>query len=130
MRTSRTNAEAVGTGGSTAALFGMKPKPLGDDLLRPTLRVAMPRAACLYAPEGTVHVVARCNNREFCFTTPEDFELLLAHLREMIRTSDVTLYAYTLMSNHIHLLLQAPKPDDFPDSRSTSASSGCRSIPG
>jgi putative transposase len=90
----------------------------------------MPRAARLYAPGGTVHGAARCNKQESCFTTPEDFELLLALLREMIRTSDVTLYAYTLMSNHIHLLLQAPKPDDFPVARSTSASSRCRSIPG
>ena len=89
----------------------MKPYPLVDDLLRPILRVAMPRAPRLKAPGGTVHVVARCNNQEFCFTAPEDFELLLALLREMLRTYDVTLYAYTLMANHIHLLLQAPKLD-------------------
>ncbi len=55
-----------------------------------------------------MHVVARCNNREFCFTTAADFELLLSHLRELIRTYEVTVYAYTLMSNHLHLLLQAP----------------------
>ena len=42
-------------------------------------------------------------------STTHDFELLLADLREMRRTYDITLYAYTLMSNHIHLLLQAPK---------------------
>jgi putative transposase len=59
-------------------------------------------------PGGTLHVVARCNNREFYFSTADDFALLLAHLREMIRTFDVTLYAYTLMSNHIHLILQTP----------------------
>ena len=29
----------------------------------------------------------------------------------MLWTYDVTLYASTLMSNHIHLLLQAPKLD-------------------
>ena len=51
--------------------------------------------------------MARCNHREFCFTTPADFELLLAHLQEMSRTYDVTLYAYTLMANHIQLLLGA-----------------------
>ena len=89
----------------------MRPYPPGDALLRPLLRVAMPRAGRLYAPGGTVHVVARCNNREFSFTTPADFEVLLAHLREMLRTYAVPLYAYTLMSNHLHLLLQAPKLD-------------------
>ncbi len=65
----------------------------------------------MIAPGGTVHVVARCNNREFFFTTAEDFALLLAHLREMRRTYEVSLYAYTLMSNHVHLLLQAPTRD-------------------
>ncbi len=42
----------------------MKPYPVVDDLLRPLLRVGMPRAGRLYASEGTVHVVARCNNRK------------------------------------------------------------------
>ncbi len=55
-----------------------------------------------------MHVVARCNNREFYFTTADDFALLLAHLRELVRKYEVTVYAYTLMPNHIHLLLQAP----------------------
>jgi hypothetical protein len=43
----------------------MKRYPQVEDLLRPLLKVAMPRAGRLYAPGGTVHVVARCNNREF-----------------------------------------------------------------
>ena len=89
----------------------MKPYPLASDMLGPALRVAMPRAPRLVAPGGTVHVVARCNNREFYFTTPEDFAVLLAHLHELVRTYEVTLYAYTLMSNHVHLLLQAPQLD-------------------
>jgi putative transposase len=55
-----------------------------------------------------MHVVARCNNREFYFTSPEDCDLLLAHLRELVRTYEITVYAYTLMANHVHLLLQAP----------------------
>jgi putative transposase len=89
----------------------MTPYPRVDELLRPLLGVAMPRAGRIYAPEGTVHVVARCNNREFYFTTPGDFEVVLAYLGEMRRTYEVTLYAYMLMSNHIHLLLQAPRRD-------------------
>jgi REP element-mobilizing transposase RayT len=53
-------------------------------------------------------VVGRCNNREFCFATPADFHMLIAQLAEMARTYKVTLYAYTLMANHVHLLLRAP----------------------
>jgi putative transposase len=56
-------------------------------------------------------VVARCNNREFYLTATQDFEVLLAHLRRMCRTYEITLYAYALMANHIHLLLRAPKLD-------------------
>jgi len=44
-------------------------------------------------------------------TATEDFEVLLAHLREMRRTYEITLSAYTRMANHVHLLLQAPKLD-------------------
>ncbi len=85
--------------------------PLAADLARPAGRVAMPRLPRLHAPGGTVHVVGRCNNREFCFNTTEDFGILIAHLGEMARTYEVTLYAYTLMANHVHLLLQTPLRD-------------------
>ena len=78
---------------------------------RPVLQVAMPRPPRLYAPGGTVHVVARCNNWEFYFTTPEDFEVLLDLLRKMVSDYGVRLCAYTLMSNHIHLLMEAPELD-------------------
>lgn len=89
----------------------VRPYPRATDLLVPRGRVHMPRAPRLYAPSATVHVVARCNNREFAFAAEADFEVLVTHLREMSRTYDVPVYAYTLMSNHVHLLLQAPKLD-------------------
>jgi len=95
--------------GGVAGGFAVKPYPLVSDMLGPVRRVAMPRSPRLVVPGGTVHGVARCNNRECSFTAPADFAALLAHLRELVRTYEVTLYAYTLMSNHIHLLLQAPK---------------------
>jgi putative transposase len=78
---------------------------------RPGGRVAMPRLPRLHAPGVTVHVVGRCNNREFRFTTADDFHMLLAHLREMAHTFAVPVHAYTLMANHVHLLLQAPAAD-------------------
>ena len=71
----------------------MKAYPLVDDLLPPILRVAMPRAGRLYTPGGTVHVVARGNNREFCFTSSEDFERLVALPHEMLRTYPFSLKA-------------------------------------
>ena len=85
-----------------------KPYPLIEDLVHPALRVGMPRAPRVIAPGGTMHVGARCNHREFYFPTAEGFDGLVAHLRELVRTYEVAVHAYTLMSNHVHLLLQAP----------------------
>jgi len=96
--------------GRAAREVGVTAYALAQDLLRPVLRVAMPWAMRVHAPGGTVHVVARCNNRECSFTTPADFAVLLAHLRALVRTYDGTLYAYTRMSNHVPLVLQAPNP--------------------
>ena len=62
--------------------FVVKHYPLVEDLLRPVLRVAMPRAARVVVPGGSMHVVVRCNNREFYLTTSEDIEVLLVHLHE------------------------------------------------
>ena len=73
--------------------------------IRPSLQIAMPRLPRIYAPGGTLHVVARCNNREFYFNAVEDFEILLDHLEEMSGKYEVRVFAYMLMSNHIHLLL-------------------------
>jgi putative transposase len=86
----------------------VNPYSVVEDLVRPVQRVGMPRAPRVVAPGGTIPVVTRCNNREFYFTTAEDFNLLLAHLQEVIRSYEITVYAYTLMSNHVHLLMQAP----------------------
>ena len=59
----------------------MKMYPRAEDLIQPLPRVAMPRAPRLQVPGGTMHVVARCNNREFSFSTAADFALLLARKR-------------------------------------------------
>jgi len=43
--------------------------------VRPVLQIAMPRWPGVYAPGGTMHVVARCNNREFYFAGLEESEI-------------------------------------------------------
>ncbi len=49
--------------------------------------------------------MARCNNREFSFTKPEDFAEVLTTLCGMIRIYALSLYAYTLRSNRVRLPL-------------------------
>jgi putative transposase len=87
-------------------LYGEK-----EAVVQPVLQVAMPRLPRLYAPGGTMHMVARCNNGEFCFTDGKDFQILLEHLGEMSSVYQIKIFAYTLMSSHIHLLMQAPVAD-------------------
>ena len=58
-----------GSDGDTA-----KPYPLAVDLVGLVQRVGMPRAPRVVAPGDTIHVVVRCNNREFYCTTAEDFD--------------------------------------------------------
>ncbi len=82
-----------------------------DEKARPVYQIAMPRPRRLYAPGGTMHVVAGCNNREFYFVAPEDYGILLDHLGEMSSVYGVELFAYAQMSNHIHLLLEYPAED-------------------
>ena len=64
-------------------------KPLGN-----VLQIAVPRAPRFYTPGGTMHVVARCNNQEFSLTTPDDFEILMDHLREMARAYEVSVQQF------------------------------------
>ena len=42
-----------------------------DGAGRPVFQIAMPRSPRLYAPGETMHVVTRCNNREFYFGAQE-----------------------------------------------------------
>jgi REP element-mobilizing transposase RayT len=76
--------------------------------------VAMPRVPRLVVPGATLHVVARCNHRAFEVITPEDFPVLLRKLQRMVASYELALYAYTFMSNHIHVLLRVPARGRWP----------------
>jgi len=43
-----------------------------EGAVRPVLQIGMPCLPRIYAPGGTMHVVARCNNREFYFALQPD----------------------------------------------------------
>jgi len=65
----------------------------------------MPRIGRLVVEGYPHHVVQRGHNRSVVFASPEDFERYLSDLRELKETFGVRLYAYCLMTNHVHLLL-------------------------
>jgi len=51
------------------------------------------------------HLTARGNGREKIFLKAEDYERFLEQLVDALETDEVVLYAYVLMPNHYHLLV-------------------------
>ncbi|MEN0058171.1 MAG: transposase [Bdellovibrio sp.] len=56
------------------------------------------------------HITARCINRDwFSVDTKEAWKIMTLHLHFMYLAYDVQIHAFTLMSNHFHLIAHAPK---------------------
>jgi len=65
----------------------------------------MPRKPRMYLPGVPCHIVQRGNNREANFFSKNDYLFYLACLKDGSKRYGVTVHAYALMSNHVHLLL-------------------------
>ena len=65
----------------------------------------MPRMGRVVLPNYPHHVVQRGHNRRVVFAEPGDFQRYLEDLRELKTLYDVKVYAFCLMTNHVHLLL-------------------------
>lgn len=65
----------------------------------------MPRMGRVVLPNYPHHVVQRGHNRQVVFAAELDYQRYLADLRELKETFSVKVYAYCLMTNHVHLLL-------------------------
>src|SRR4030042_6206961 len=57
--------------------------------------------------EGALyHVITRGNQRQQIFKATEDYELYLKILGDYKARYDFVLYAYVLMGNHVHVLIE------------------------
>lgn len=65
----------------------------------------MPRPPRIDVPGVTYHVVIRCNNAEWLLKPAEVKRDMLEALRQAVDRHALQLHAYTLMDNHIHLVL-------------------------
>jgi putative transposase len=65
----------------------------------------MPRQPRLVIPGVSLHVIQRGNNKSACFLEDRDYLCYLAHLREISARHGVSIHAYCLMTNHVHLFL-------------------------
>ena len=64
----------------------------------------MPRAARKKGSTGIYHIVIRGINKQPIFEDDEDNQKFIEILEKHKETSGYQLYAYCLMSNHLHLL--------------------------
>jgi putative transposase len=65
----------------------------------------MPRLGRVVLPNYPHHVVQRGHNRQVVFAEPGDYAFYLETLGELKGWFGVRVYAYCLMTNHVHLLL-------------------------
>ena len=71
----------------------------------------MPRQARKQSTSGIYHIMLRGINQQTIFENEEDKEKLLQTLNHYKAISGYKVFAYCLMSNHIHLLLKVEKED-------------------
>ena len=66
----------------------------------------MARKARIELPGGLYHVITRGNNRGRIFDSPADYDKFLSLLSAQKIKLPFFLYAYCLMTNHVHLLIE------------------------
>lgn len=70
----------------------------------------MPRKPRFFLPDVPVHMIVRGNSRNVVFAEEDDYAAYLDWLKEGAERYDCRIHAYTLMSNHVHLLCSASEP--------------------
>jgi putative transposase len=65
----------------------------------------MPRTGRMVLPDYPHHVVQRGHNRQVVFAEPADYRYYLDTLTEFKAAFGVRVYAFCLITNHVHLLL-------------------------
>ena len=71
----------------------------------------MPRHARLIVPHYPHHIIQRGHNRQTLFAQADDYHYYLSNLQAWKTHYQIKIFAYCLMTNHVHLLLQ---PGDDP----------------
>ena len=66
----------------------------------------MPRKPRVLVPHCPHHIVQRGHNRQVVFLADEDYQFYLDNLKEWKERLGIKLYAWCLMTNHVHLVLE------------------------
>jgi len=65
----------------------------------------MSRKPRIFVAGMTQHVIQRGNNRTDLFRAPLDYAVFLCAMREASRRFGLSVHAYALMTNHVHLMV-------------------------
>lgn len=66
----------------------------------------MPRTARVVLPNLPHHIIQRGHNRQAVFAHVDDYHFYLDTLKEWKSKLDCRIYAYCLMTNHVHLVIE------------------------
>lgn len=72
----------------------------------------MPRTSRVVLPNYPHHIIQRGHNRQAVFATDDDYLYYLDNLKEWKKELGCKVYAYCLMTNHVHLIID---PGDNPE---------------
>ena len=70
----------------------------------------MPRKARIISSTGIYHIILRSVNQHIIFEEDSDYQKFLYIMTDCKKKYDIDIYAYCLMDNHVHLIVNA-KPD-------------------
>jgi putative transposase len=74
----------------------------------------MPRKPRHFLANVPCHVISRGNNHNVCFFTHDDYLFYLECLSEACLKHQVSVHAYVLMTNHVHLLMTPVSSSSIP----------------
>lgn len=69
----------------------------------------MPRTSRVVLPNYPHHIIQRGHNRQVVFAGDEDYLYYLENLKEWKKELGCKIYAYCLMTNHVHLIVDTGK---------------------
>ena len=72
----------------------------------------MPRKERVLVPDCPHHIVQRGHNRKAVFLADEDYRYYLKNLNEWKQKLSIKLYAWCLMTNHIHVIANSRETVD------------------
>ena len=67
---------------------------------------SMTRLARVILPEYPHHIIQRGNRRQDVFFCDDDYQFYLDLLKQWCNSEGVEIWAYCLMTNHVHLILK------------------------